>query len=197
VYDFLLDAISTIIKHGKSWGTVAGLVFLFLKQRAIKRAILKRLPRMLRRFQDAESDRLERIEAGLNRMETKIDALLKHSGVESWQSASSYNRSKNLAARNKTSSISPWAASTTARTVTQYTNWITRRIRIMKAKLTSRKFWLAVVSAILVVLNEGLDLGISNETVLAFAGIVITWILGETAVDVKRIKQNDGSDQYH
>lgn len=67
----------------------------------------------------------------------------------------------------------------------------------MKAKLTSRKFWLAVVSAILVVLNEGLDLGISNETVLAFAGIVITWILGETAVDVKRIKQNDGSDQYH
>lgn len=55
-------------------------------------------------------------------------------------------------------------------------------------KLKSRKFLLAVVSAILVVLNDGLDLGISSETVLTFAGLAATWIIGESAVDAARKK---------
>jgi|GEM_PF-2059844 len=58
----------------------------------------------------------------------------------------------------------------------------------MLQKLKSRKFILAVVSAVLVVLNDGLDLGIDQETVLTFAGLVATWIIGEAAVDATRAK---------
>lgn len=54
------------------------------------------------------------------------------------------------------------------------------------SKFKSRKFILAVVSAVLIVLNDGLDLGIDSETVLAFAGIVAVWITGESVVDAKR-----------
>ena len=53
-------------------------------------------------------------------------------------------------------------------------------------KWKSRKFWLAVVSALLIVLNDGLDLGIDKDTVLSFAGIVATFILGEAGVDAAR-----------
>ena len=56
----------------------------------------------------------------------------------------------------------------------------------MAGKLKSRKLWMAIVSALLVVLNEGLGLGIDSETVLAFAGIVASYILGQSAVDTKK-----------
>ena len=53
-------------------------------------------------------------------------------------------------------------------------------------KFTSRKFILAVTGAVLIILNDGLDLGIDSETVLAFAGLLAVWIGGESAVDAKR-----------
>ncbi|MUT66002.1 hypothetical protein GOM71_08670 [Paenibacillus sp. NEAU-GSW1] len=53
-------------------------------------------------------------------------------------------------------------------------------------KLKSRKFILAVVGAGLIVANDGLDLGINSDTVIAFAGLLATWIVGESAVDAKR-----------
>lgn len=64
-------------------------------------------------------------------------------------------------------------------------------------KLKSRKFWMAVITAILVILNDGLELGIEQDTVLTFAGLVISWIIGESAVDTARArgaKQNDTVD---
>ena len=59
-------------------------------------------------------------------------------------------------------------------------------------KMKSRKFWMAVVTAVLVVLNDGLDLGIDQDTVLTFAGLVATWILGESAIDATRVKGMKG-----
>lgn len=56
-------------------------------------------------------------------------------------------------------------------------------------KLKSRKFWVTVVSAILIVLNEGLGLDIDSEAVLGFAGIIMSYILGQSYVD--RNVQND------
>lgn len=63
-------------------------------------------------------------------------------------------------------------------------------------KFKSRKFWMAVVTAILVVLNDGLDLGVDSDTVLAFAGIVATWIIGESAVDATRKKGDANRVDY-
>ena len=50
-------------------------------------------------------------------------------------------------------------------------------------KFKSRKFWMAVVSGVLIVLNEGLDLGIDTETVIAFAAIIMGYIFAEAYVD--------------
>lgn len=63
-------------------------------------------------------------------------------------------------------------------------------------KFKSRKFWMAVITGFLVVANDGLDLGIDQDTVLTFSGLVISWILGESAVDTARArgakKDDDG-----
>jgi uncharacterized membrane protein len=54
-------------------------------------------------------------------------------------------------------------------------------------KFKSRKFWLAVITAVLVILNDGLDLNIPKDAIMTVAAIVISWILGESFVDgVKR-----------
>lgn len=56
-------------------------------------------------------------------------------------------------------------------------------------KLKSRKFWMAVVTGLLIVLNDGMDLGIEQETVLAFSGIIATYIFGEAATDVAKVRK--------
>ena len=50
-------------------------------------------------------------------------------------------------------------------------------------KLKSRKFWMAVVSGLLIIANDGLDLGLPNESVMAIAAIALGYIFGEAAVD--------------
>lgn len=52
-------------------------------------------------------------------------------------------------------------------------------------KLKSRKLWMAIISAILIIMNEGLGLKVPGETVLSFAGIVISYILGQSYIDAK------------
>lgn len=55
----------------------------------------------------------------------------------------------------------------------------------MPDKLKSRKFWVTVVSSILIVLNEGLGMSIDSEAVLSFSGIVISYLLGQSYIDSK------------
>ena len=52
-------------------------------------------------------------------------------------------------------------------------------------KLKSRKLWLAIVSALIVIANEGLGLNIPAEAIMTVAGIVITYIIGQSVVDAK------------
>lgn len=53
-------------------------------------------------------------------------------------------------------------------------------------KLKSRKFWMAVVGAGLVVANEGLGLNLPEEAVMTVAGMLIAYILGQAYVDGKK-----------
>lgn len=55
-----------------------------------------------------------------------------------------------------------------------------------KQKLTSRKFWMAVVSALLMVAKDGLGLELPSETIIALAAVAISYILGESYVDAHR-----------
>jgi hypothetical protein len=58
----------------------------------------------------------------------------------------------------------------------------------MSDKLKSRKFWMAVATATITVLVDGLDLPIDGQTVLAFVGLVASWIWAEAVVDIVRAK---------
>jgi hypothetical protein len=58
----------------------------------------------------------------------------------------------------------------------------------MKDKLRSRKLWMAVISGLLIILNDGFEMGLDNQTILSFSGIVITYLIGQSAVDVKTSK---------
>lgn len=72
----------------------------------------------------------------------------------------------------------------------------------MKNKWKSRKFWMSIIAAALVIANEGLDLGISTETVMTFAGLIASFIFSEAYVDAKKKTdakkiEEDGSDYSH
>lgn len=56
----------------------------------------------------------------------------------------------------------------------------------MLEKIKSRKFIISVVSAVLVLLNQGLGYELPTETVLGFAGIVISYVLGQSYVDAQK-----------
>lgn len=53
----------------------------------------------------------------------------------------------------------------------------------MSSKLKSRKFWITVVAAVLMVLNKGLDLGLPEDTINAIAAVVIGYLVAEGAAD--------------
>jgi hypothetical protein len=61
-----------------------------------------------------------------------------------------------------------------------------QRERIEMEKLKSRKLWMAIVSALLMVANQGLDLKIPTESVLSIAGVVMAYIFGQSYVDGKQ-----------
>lgn len=53
-------------------------------------------------------------------------------------------------------------------------------------KFKSRKFWLAVVAAGLVIFNDGLGLNLPKEEFMTVAAVVIAWILGESYIDANK-----------
>lgn len=58
------------------------------------------------------------------------------------------------------------------------------------SKLKSRKFWTAIASAALVVANQGLDLGLPEDAIMAVVGIAITYILAQGGVDAIKAKNS-------
>lgn len=57
-------------------------------------------------------------------------------------------------------------------------------------KLASRKFWAAAVSALLVLLNQGLGMDIPEDTVLDFSAIVIGYLVAQGWVDGQQAKKS-------
>ena len=56
----------------------------------------------------------------------------------------------------------------------------------MRNKLKSRKFWVSIVGAILLILADGLGVNIDKEVIIAAAGVIIAFILGESYIDSKK-----------
>lgn len=55
--------------------------------------------------------------------------------------------------------------------------------------LLSRKFWLAVLTALAMVLSDTLGLELEPETMVAIILPVIAYILGESYIDGKAVKK--------
>lgn len=47
----------------------------------------------------------------------------------------------------------------------------------------SKKLFMAIVSGVLVIANDGLDLGLPTESVIAIAGVAAAYIFGQSVVD--------------
>lgn len=187
LYDLFLEILHTVWKNGLGLTALGTVVYVLLKQRRVKKRLKKYFPWLL----EDESETKHYIE-NQKRIEYKVDLLLKERGI-TWHAPTS-EMLKSSTKDHKTSYISSSAVVSAVRGVARPVMWLfikfnTRRIKM--SKLKSRKFWMAVVSAVLVVLNEGLDLGISSETVLTFAGLVATFILGESVIDAKRAGSKD------
>jgi uncharacterized membrane protein len=60
---------------------------------------------------------------------------------------------------------------------------------MLKQKLTSRKFWVAVATAIFIVLSEGLGLNVDSDLYWKIVTLALGYIFGEAAVDIARAKQ--------
>jgi hypothetical protein len=59
---------------------------------------------------------------------------------------------------------------------------------MLKQKLTSRKFWVAVATAIFIILSEGLGLNVDSSLYWKIVTLALGYIFGEAAVDVARAK---------
>ncbi|RCW44211.1 hypothetical protein [Paenibacillus prosopidis] len=187
MYDFAIGVFESIVKHGLSWSTAAAVLFLILKQRAMKRKLKRYLPYL---FKDEEVN--PTYVSNQARIESKLDAIMKKEGIE-WNAATLTTNSESTAKKNESLSVSHSVMNTIVRGVAKF---IKSRRKLIMRKFKSRKFILALVGAGLIIANDGLDLGIDSETVLAFAGLLATWIVGESAVDARRAGKEKPNDDF-
>lgn len=174
IYDIMVDLIkhlSISLSFLKPYATLLGVIVLLLRQNNIKKIINGKLPK---RFRDTQSN-------DIYDMMKDIKAIKEHLGVEEWS-----NTQQNGQVTTPTLSYKRFFL--LLQKVT-----ILRRKKIME-RLKSRKLWITIVSAVLLVIKEGFDIPVDSETVLAFAGIVITAILGLAHVDAKRAEVTKNAD---
>lgn len=107
------------------------------------------------------------------RIEAKLDAIMKKEGIE-WHGPES--PMKPIPTNSKQSLNLYWGKMNMAK------------------KWRSRKFLLAVLGAALVIVNETFDLGLSPESQATIIAILISFILGESAVDAKRAGKETNND---
>src|SRR5690606_32925257 len=177
-------------KEGLTWATVSSFLLIIVDKMG-RKLITNQLKRL---FHVQDKSEFKTYVANQARIESKIDALMAAGGV-TWDadySNGSLGPSQTDGAAKNSSLLR--AALWPVRIIVSFTRKMKEICHLAgryqkMSKLKSRKFILAVVTAILIVLNDGLGLGIDSGTVLAFAGIVATYILGESAVDVARKPQ--------
>lgn len=58
-----------------------------------------------------------------------------------------------------------------------------------KSKLASRKLWVTVVSVAIAAFSREIGIDISDGTVFAFAGIVSSYLVGQSVVDFTAAKR--------
>jgi hypothetical protein len=180
IIHFIADTITAALKHGMSTTTLVLVIVALLRIQIIQNMILRRVPGRYR-----HKDKFEH-------MQRDINAIKVHLGVPEWDVGSKIGKTAPpvIIGQPRKSLLQQVAYAPVI--ITRYftrskeTYHLSQRRMKMKSKLLSRKFLMAVISAALVIANDGLNLGIDQNTVIAFGSIVVAWILGETAIDATR-----------
>ena len=60
-----------------------------------------------------------------------------------------------------------------------------------RQKLTSRKFWVAVATAVFIILSEGLGFNVDPDLYWKLIALAFGYIFGEAAVDIARAKAQE------
>ena len=63
--------------------------------------------------------------------------------------------------------------------------------RQLKQKLTSRKFWVALASAVFIILSEGLGFDVDSGLYWKIVALALGYIFGEAAADIARAKTQE------
>ncbi|MFD7521445.1 hypothetical protein [Paenibacillus chitinolyticus] len=184
MWDTIIDSISHLIRNGISWASIAGVLFLFLKNRRLRKYINEHLPKAWR-----EEDQMARLHQ-------KIDAMMIHLGVKEECPAVILppTRKPSLPSVGA-GSISSWVASLAARFAKRFTHLNTRRkdyMKVILSKLASRKFWAlvsAVVTSSMVLFGFGEDTITKVVALVGSIGAVMVYLLIEGSIDREAQKQ--------
>lgn len=198
IFSFVGEITIAVVKHGWSVSTLVIFVFALFKFAPFRRFVMRHLPRKLKMI----DNRMDSMDVRMKRMESKIDALMSAGGV-SWAAHSAQVSKSQDVTDGRRNSLKPtWETRARAHFIGAFTSLMGRLFRSktrgeniqMKKKLLSRKFLMALISAGLVIANDGLGLGLDQNTIIAFGTIVVGYIVGEAATDVAKAK-NTGFDE--
>jgi hypothetical protein len=169
-WDEILRFASDLHNTGVSWGAVITAIIFWGKLNRNKKY----------------HERDKRIEERTTRTEAKIDAIMEKVGVE----CANLKVTDTLAGNTKMSSTSHSVGISVVRIAKRFTNYLIGGKTIME-KLKSRKLWMALLAAVLPIINTEFALGLDTNSVLAVIGVIATYILGQAHVDAKK-EQNGG-----
>jgi uncharacterized membrane protein len=179
MYDLLLEMSHTVWKNGLTLSALGTALYVLLKQRKVKKRLRKFLPWIL----DDDSEIKEYVQNQKIIME-QLNLLLQERGIV-WDAKRL--GMKDYTTNGKTSSTSRWVAFFYAHFAGLRMKFNTKRGMRRMNKFKSRKFWLTVVTALLVIANDGLQLNLPSEAIMTVAGVVISYIVGESYIDGKKV----------
>jgi hypothetical protein len=194
--DWILHGIELLTRNGVTLTTIVGLLIFGIRKILMDQKVLRRLRKRLPWLVSGSNSEVKDYVNNQQIIIHNIKRLMERVGLE-WD-VPTLKQSRNSAIEDKGSYMHSTVAQSVALdaalpAILSYTNSNMRRKKRMN-KFKSRKFWMAVVSGLLIVLNDGLDIGLDSETVIAFAGIMATFILGESAVDAKKVRKEQPDD---
>lgn len=187
--DWILHGIDLLLKNGLTATTIVGLLIFGIRQLIKNRKLLRRLKKYLPWIASDDDSEVKSYVANQARIEMKIDLLLQERGIE-WNVITIEGERKDSRRDSKSYSASPYRTNTIVPSTGWYTNWGKKTMN----KLKSRKFWLTVIGAAIVILNEVFDLGLSAEAQAILAGIIVSFIVSEGVVDAKRAGKEQTND---
>jgi hypothetical protein len=177
MYDWIIETIQNVIKHGWSLAALGGAVFSLLKIRRIRKQLQRHLPPV---FRDRDDERLDMIIDQNNE-------IIRRLGGEPWPNLNA--RQSEVwrpcsAQRKRLSFTFSWVGSTPARSARRFTNYQNGRVK--KMKWLRPEFLVFVVGVLVFVLNEQFGWELKQESVVAFFVTVGGYLTQQGLVNIKR-----------